>query len=126
MTTQAQGNSHRLAGVKAVIVYKGLIVLVLTIISVISTFSWRHYDTLATISQDYLVDGEFGLSGWLLKTVTHTQSHNLRWIARIAGFYVIVMGVAVVGLWYGKSWANPLMIVMAGLPLPGNSGIPLS
>jgi hypothetical protein len=38
--------------------------------------TWRHYDALATIAQDYLVDGEFGISAWLLKTVTHSQPHN--------------------------------------------------
>lgn len=47
---------------KAVLLYKELIVLVLATISVISAFSWRHYDALATIAQDYLVDGEFGIS----------------------------------------------------------------
>lgn len=120
MTTQAQTPPppQRSAGMKAVIAYKGLIVLVLATISIISAFSWRHYDTLVTIAQDYLVDGEFGISAWLLKTVTHTPSDNLRFVARVSGIYAIVMGTATLGLWYGKRWANPLMIVMAGLPLP--------
>jgi uncharacterized membrane protein (DUF2068 family) len=118
-SAQAQPNlPPQSAGMKAVIIYKGLIVLVLATISIISAFSWRHYDALATIAQDYLVDGEFGISAWLLKTVTHSQPHNLRLIARVSGIYAIVMGTATVGLWYSKQWANPLMIVMAGLPLP--------
>ncbi len=118
-SSQAQTISpQRSVGMKAVIVYKGLIVLVLATISIISAFSWRYYDTLARIAEDYLVDGEFGISDWFLRTVMHAQSHNLRWIARISGIYAIVMGTATIGLWYDKKWANPMMIVLAGLPLP--------
>lgn len=106
------------ATLKAIVVYKGLVVLALIIISLISGLSWRYYDGLATLAQETLADGEFALSDWFLKTVLHKQVPELRLVARIAGIYAIGMGVATVGLWYVKRWANPLMILLVGLPLP--------
>jgi uncharacterized membrane protein (DUF2068 family) len=109
---------QRPTSLKAIVAYKGLIVLVLLALSVISGFSWRHYGTLATLAQETLTDGEFGLGAWFLKTILHSQPQGLRVVARIAGIYALVMGTATIGLWYGKRWANPLMLVMAALPLP--------
>ncbi|HEY9617992.1 MAG TPA: DUF2127 domain-containing protein [Microcoleaceae cyanobacterium] len=111
-------SAPRPASLKAIVAYKGLIVVVLAAISLMSAFSWRQYDTLAAIAQTYLVDGELTFTDWLLKTVLHIQPYGLRLLARVSGVYAIVMGIATIGLWYGKSWANLLMLVMAGLPLP--------
>ncbi|TVP68129.1 MAG: DUF2127 domain-containing protein [Leptolyngbya sp. LCM1.Bin17] len=119
MTGQLTAIQHqRPASLKAIVVYKGLIVLVLLALSAISGFSWRHYDSLAALAQDALTNGELGLGAWFLKTVLHSQPQGLRVVARITGIYALVMGTATVGLWYGKAWANPLMLVMAALPLP--------
>jgi uncharacterized membrane protein (DUF2068 family) len=119
MTIQHPTTQHqRPASLKAIVAYKGFIVLVLLALSIISGFSWRNYNTLATLAQDALADGEFGLGAWFLKTILHSQPQGLRVVARIAGIYALVMGTATVGLWYGKRWANPLMLVMAALPLP--------
>lgn len=119
MTTQNQAiPSQRSAGLKAIVAYKGVVVVVLVLISVISAVSWRHYDTLVALAQQNLADGELTLSDWFLKTVLHNQVSGLRWLARIAGVYAIGMGIATVGLWYAQTWANPLMILMVGLPIP--------
>lgn len=119
MTTQNSAvQTQRSTSLKAIVAYKGFIVLVLIAISLISAFSWRYYDTLVLLAQKNLADGEFSLSEWFLKTVLHRQVPGLRSVARIAGVYAIVMGIATVGLWYAQKWANPLMLLMAGLPLP--------
>lgn len=110
--------NQRSASLKAIVAYKGLVVLVLIIISLISALSWRHYDTLVVLVQKNLADGEFSLIDWFLKTVLHSQVPELRLVARISGVYAIGMGIATVGLWYAKKWANPLMILMVGLPIP--------
>lgn len=109
---------QRPASLKAIVAYKGFLVLVLLALSVISALSWRNYDSLAALAQESLFDGELGLGAWFLKTILHSQPQGLRLVARIAGVYALVMGTATVGLWYGKRWANPLMLVMAALPLP--------
>lgn len=109
---------QRSASLKAIVAYKGLVVLVLIIVSLISGLSWRHYNALVILAQENLADGEFALSDWFLKTVLHSQVPELRLVARTAGVYAIVMGIATIGLWYTKKWANPLMILMVGLPLP--------
>lgn len=103
---------------KFIVAYKGCIVLVLATISILSFFSWKNYDRLAIIAQDYLVDGEFTLSDWFLKTVMNIPADGLRKISRVAGIYAIVMGMATIGFWYGKKWANILMLVIVSLPLP--------
>jgi uncharacterized membrane protein (DUF2068 family) len=108
----------RPAGLKALVAYKSLVVLVLLVLSIISAFSWRNYDALATVAQQSFADGEFSLADWFLKTVLHGQPQGLRLVARISGIYAIGMGVATAGLWYGKKWATPLMLLLAGLPLP--------
>jgi uncharacterized membrane protein (DUF2068 family) len=109
---------QRPPSLKAIVAYKGLIVVVLLALSVISALSWRNYDSLAALAQESLFDGELGLGAWFLKTILHSQPQGLRLVARIAGVYALVMGTAMVGLWYGKRWANPFMLVMAALPLP--------
>lgn len=109
---------HRSSSLKFIVAVKGLKVLVLAVVSIVSAFSWRHYDALATIAQNYLVHGEFSLSEWFLKTVLQVQPHDLKLIARISAFYAIVLGVGTIGLWYYKKWANPMMITMVSLPLP--------
>jgi uncharacterized membrane protein (DUF2068 family) len=109
---------QRPASLKAIVAYKGFLVLVLLALSVISALSWRNYDSLAALAQESLFNGELGLGAWFLKTILHSQPQGLRLVARIAGVYALVMGTATVGLWYGKRWANPLMLVMAALPLP--------
>ncbi|MBE9228284.1 DUF2127 domain-containing protein [Phormidium sp. LEGE 05292] len=114
MTVQTQ----RTLSTKLIVAYKGCIVLVLAIISILSFFSWKNYDRLAILAQDYLVDGEFTLSDWFLNTVLDIAPDGLRKIARVAGIYAIVMGMATIGFWYGKKWANILMLLMVSLPLP--------
>lgn len=114
MTTQ----TYRPASLKAVIAYKGLVVIVLACISLLSAFSWRNYEAIAAIAQNYIADGEFSLSRWFLITVMHNKPEGLRMIARLAGVYAIAMGIATVGVWYLKRWADFLMLVLAGSPLP--------
>ncbi|MGA9377928.1 MAG: DUF2127 domain-containing protein [Phormidium sp.] len=114
MTVQTQ----RSLSTKLIVAYKGFIVLILAAISILSFVSWKNYDLLAIVAQDYLVDGEFTLSDWFLKTVMNIPADGLRKIARVAGIYAIVMGMATIGFWYGKKWANVLMLVMVSLPLP--------
>jgi uncharacterized membrane protein (DUF2068 family) len=109
---------HRSSSLKFIVAVKGLKALVLAIVSIVSAFSWRHYDELATFAQDYLVNGEFSLIDWGLQSILNAQPHDLKLIARISGFYAVVLGIGSVGLWYAKKWANPMMIVMVALPLP--------
>jgi uncharacterized membrane protein (DUF2068 family) len=116
MTNQTQ--MQRSTGTKVVVVYKAFIVLVLAIVSLLSAWSWRHYEELALLAQTYLVDGEFATGHWFLKTIMHAETDGIRQVARLTGGYAIAMGTATVGFWYGQRWANLLMLVMAGLPLP--------
>ena len=116
MTNQTQ--MQRSTGVKVVVAYKAFIVLVLAVVSLLSTWSWRHYEDLALLAQAYLVDGEFATGHWFLKTIMHTETDGIRQVARVTGGYAIAMGAATIGFWYGQRWANLLMLVMAGLPLP--------
>jgi uncharacterized membrane protein (DUF2068 family) len=114
MTSKIQ----RSTSTKLVVAYKALIVLVLASISLLSAWSWRHYEDLVLLAQNYLVDGELATSNWFLKTVMHSQPQGIRQTARLSGAYAIFMGIATVGFWYKQPWANVLMLVMASLPLP--------
>ena len=114
MTVQIQ----RSASLKAVVAYKGLAVVTLVATSVISAFSWKYYDALTAIAEDYLATEEYAFAYWLLQKLLHLQPQGLHIIAWISGIYSIVLGTATTGLWYGKDWASLMMLIMAGLPLP--------
>jgi uncharacterized membrane protein (DUF2068 family) len=109
---------QRSPSLKFIVTVKGLKALILAIVGIVSAISWRHYDELATFAQNYLVDGEFQVIDWALQSILSVQPHDLKLIARISGFYAVVLGIGSVGLWYYKKWANPMMIVMVALPLP--------
>jgi uncharacterized membrane protein (DUF2068 family) len=109
---------HRSPSLKFIVAVKGLKAIVLAIVGIVSAFSWRHYDELATFAQNYLVDGEFNVIDWGLQSILKVQPHDLKLIARISSFYAVVLGVGSIGLWYHKKWANPMMICMVALLLP--------
>ena len=109
---------QRSASLKAVVAYKGLAVVALVATSVISAFSWKYYDALTAIGEDYLATEEYAFAYWLLQKLLHLQPQGLHIIAWISGGYSIILGTATTGLWYGKDWASLMMLIMAGLPLP--------
>ncbi len=114
MTIQTQ----RPVSLKLIVAYKGVGVVLLAAVSVVSAFSWHNYDGLTAIAQNYLLDEEFTLTDWVLTTVLHFKPHGLRLIALGAGGYSVALGTATTGFWYGKRWAKVLMLLMASLPLP--------
>lgn len=114
MTIQTQ----RPVSLKVIVAYKGIGVLVLAVVSLVSAFSWRNYEGLLAIAQDYLLDEDFTLTDWFLTTVLNFEPHNLRLISFGTGGYAVILGTATTGFWYGKRWARVLMLLMAGLPLP--------
>ncbi len=119
MTSQTQAvQPHRSLGLKAIVVYKGLAALGFVTISVVSALSWKYYDTLSVLLEANLIDSDFPFSDWLLKTALNLPASNLRWVAHISAVYAIGLGIATLGLWYVQRWAQLLMVVMAGLPIP--------
>ncbi len=110
--------THRPVSLKVIVAYKGIGVLVLTTVSLVSAVSWRNYEGLLAIAQNYLLDEEFTLIDWVLTTVLNFQPHSLRMISFGTGGYAVVLGTATTGFWYGKRWARVLMLLMAGVPLP--------
>jgi uncharacterized membrane protein (DUF2068 family) len=113
MTSQIQ----RSISLKAIVAYKGFVVISLIAISVFCAFSWRNYDALIAFVQKRL-DQESALSSWLLDKVIHVQPQHLQLVAQLASLYAVVLGIVTIGLWYHKQWAHLLMVMLVGLPLP--------
>lgn len=113
MTSQIQ----RSVSLKAIVAYKGFVVVSLVAISLFCAVSWRHYDALIAFVQERL-DQESAVSSWLLDKVLYVQPQHLQLAAQLASLYAVVLGIVTVGLWYNKQWAHLLMLVLVGLPLP--------
>jgi len=109
---------ERSLGLKLVVVYKGFLAVVMAVLAIASAWSWRNYEAIVQWSEDYLVNGEYSTIEWILNALLHHQVSGLQLIAKIASIYALGLGAATLGLWYGKSWGNFLVTLLAGLPLP--------
>ncbi len=104
--------------IRLIALKKGLFALILLTIAVISGFSWRNYDLVTTWANQYVVGAEYGFVGWLLQHVAHAGVPTLKLIARVSSVYGTLLGVAAIGLWFGKAWADPLFITLVGALIP--------
>ncbi|MDB9518970.1 DUF2127 domain-containing protein [Roseofilum reptotaenium CS-1145] len=105
-------------GLKLVIMYKGFLAAVMAVLAIASAWSWRNYEAIPQWAEGYLVNGEYSTIEWIVHYILHHQVSELQLIARIASVYALGLGTATLGLWYGKSWGNFLVTLLAGLPLP--------
>lgn len=104
--------------IRLIALKKGIYALVLLVIAAISAFSWRNYDLVTTWMHQYLLEAEYDLVRWGLEKLSAISLPTLKLIARIAGMYGTLLGIAAIGLWQGKAWADPLFIGLVGLLIP--------
>jgi len=97
---------------------KGLFAVILITISLLSAFGWRHFALITAWSENYVVTAEYGFVRWLLTAIAHSSVPTLQWIARTSGVYGALLGVTAVGLWQGRTWADPLFAVLIGMLIP--------
>ncbi|MGD1712934.1 DUF2127 domain-containing protein [Dapis sp. BLCC M172] len=103
---------------KFIILYKGIIATVMLIISLISAWSWRNFDTLVNWAEINLINGEFKTIELILKPILNADIPSLKLVARSTAVYGSLIIIALVGLWYEKFWSKILFVGLVAIPLP--------
>lgn len=103
---------------KLIILYKGIIATVMLVISLISAWSWRNFDTLATWAEINLINGEFQTVELIFKPILNADVPSLQLVARYTGIYGGLIIIALFGLYYEKVWSKILFVGLVGVPLP--------
>lgn len=104
--------------IRLIAIKKALFALILIAIAILSGFSWRNYDLIVTWANQYVVTAEYEFVDWLLQHIVHAGVPTLKLIARVSSIYGTLLGIAALGLWFGKAWAEPLFITLVGALIP--------
>ncbi|MEM1170335.1 MAG: DUF2127 domain-containing protein [Cyanobacteria bacterium P01_H01_bin.35] len=103
---------------KFIILYKGIIATFMLLISLISGWSWRNFENLATWAEINLINGEFQTIELILKPILNADIPSLKLVARYTAIYGSLIIIGLVGLWYEKFWSKILFVGLVGVPLP--------
>jgi len=109
---------HRSWLLKLAIAKKVLFGLLLLTLSLISGYSWQHYDTVMHWAHQHLLTAEFGLVAWGLHVLLQQSEPTLKLVAQISGGYGVLILIAAAGVWYGYGWAYLLFTLLVGPMLP--------
>uniref|UniRef100_B8HY46 DUF2127 domain-containing protein n=1 Tax=Cyanothece sp. (strain PCC 7425 / ATCC 29141) TaxID=395961 RepID=B8HY46_CYAP4 len=104
--------------IRLIALKKGIFALLLILLAIASRFSWRHYEQVTLWAHNYLLHAEYGLVRWGLQTLINSDIPTLQLISRAAGIYGLLLGVAAIGLWFDRLWAELLFITLVGVLIP--------
>lgn len=104
--------------IRLIALQKGAFAFLLILISIGSLLSWRNYSLLTIWADQDALTAEFALVSWLLEKIVHLGVPTLKRVAAASGFYGTLLGIAAVGLWSGKLWADPMFVGLVGLLIP--------
>ncbi|MGK7922914.1 MAG: DUF2127 domain-containing protein [Trichodesmium sp.] len=113
-----KAKAAKTTSLKLIILYKGIIATVMLVISLISAWSWRNFDTLANWAEINLINSEFQTIKFILKPIINSDLPSLKLVARCTGIYGSCIIIALFGLWYEKVWSKIMFVGLVGLPLP--------
>ncbi|NES01927.1 MAG: DUF2127 domain-containing protein [Okeania sp. SIO2F4] len=86
--------------------------------SLISAWSWRNFDNLATWAEINLINGEFQTVELILKPILNADIPSLKLVARYTAVYGSLIIITLVGLCYEKVWSKILFLGLVAVPLP--------
>lgn len=104
--------------IRLIALKKGIYALLLLAIAAVSAFSWRNYDLVIDWANQSVLEAEYDVTRFMLEKLAQVDVLTLQLIARIASVYGTLLGIAAIGLWIGKAWADPLFITLVGLLIP--------
>ena len=111
-------SSHPSLLIRLIALQKGAFAFLLILIAIGSMLSWRNYSLLTIWADQDALTAEYALVGWLLEKIVHLGVPTLKRVAAASGLYGTCLGVAAVGLWFGKFWADPMFVGLVGLLIP--------
>jgi len=104
--------------IRLIALQKGSFAFLLILIAIGSTLSWRNYSLLTVWADQDALNAEYALVSWLLEKIVHLGVPTLQLVAVASGLYGTLLGIAAVGLWFGKLWADPMFVGLVGLLIP--------
>lgn len=106
-------------GLLAIVIYKAVVAIALTAITIgLITASMTYTELHALAAAGYPVDGSFQPVSLALEYFLNLSPRTLQLSGMGSGAYAIVTGIEAIGLWYEKRWAHFLVLGLVGLGLP--------
>ncbi|GFE67713.1 DUF2127 domain-containing protein [Chroococcus sp. FPU101] len=108
----------RSPGIIAIVIYKGLAAVLLTVTAISLLFLSFQQQLLINLSETYMLEDKLIFLEWLLKKAISTQPRTLELTGIVTSLYAVVTAVEAIGLWYEKAWAELLVIGLVSISIP--------
>ncbi|MCL1466056.1 DUF2127 domain-containing protein [Argonema galeatum] len=102
----------------AIVIYKAVTALLLAVTSIALILTFKDYENLSDFSQSYVLAGKIEAIKWLLEKILNFPPKTLKFSSLVAGSYSVVTAIEAIGLWYEKTWAKILVLVLVGISIP--------
>lgn len=111
-------SANRPPGLIIIVVYKILTALILAITTLALFFTLENHQTFVEIAETYTLEGKLQVIRWLLEKLLQLNPKTLRFAGITTCIYSIVTIIEAVGLWYQKTWAKVLVVVLVAISIP--------
>lgn len=109
---------HRPIALVAIVAYKAVTASLLAITSLALLLTIKDYQNLSDFAQSYVLAGKLEVIKWILEKLLNLPRKALEFSSIVAGLYSLVTAIEAIGLWYQKTWARILVLVLVGIGIP--------
>ncbi|WP_427159168.1 DUF2127 domain-containing protein [Aliinostoc sp. HNIBRCY26] len=102
----------------AIVIYKGFVTLLLTATSLVLLLAFKKHDALVTFAESYMLEGKRQAIELFLERIINIQPQTIKFSGIVTGIYAAVTAIEAMGLWYKKTWATILVIVLVAISIP--------
>lgn len=111
-------SNHRPPALLAIIIYKCFVIALMSVTAVASIFLMKNHQELVEFSSLYVLRTKLFIIEWVLNKLIAIDPSKLKLSGIVAGVYALVTSIEAIGLWYQKSWAMFLVLILVGMSLP--------
>jgi uncharacterized membrane protein (DUF2068 family) len=111
-------SNQRPPALLAIVIYKCFVVALMSTTAIASIFLMKNHQELVDFSSSYVLKTKFFIIEWLLDKLIAIDPSKLKLGGIVAGVYALVTAIEAIGLWYQKSWAMLLVLILVGISLP--------
>ncbi len=105
-------------GLVAIVLYKTVTALLLTIICILLLLSVQHQQNLEQFYDSLTLESKRGVIVFVLEKILSLNPRTLIFSSLSVGIYAVVTSIEAVGLWYEKVWARWLVLALVGISIP--------
>ncbi len=111
-------SNQRPPALLAIVFYKCFVVALMSTTAIGSIFLMKNHQELVEFSTSYVLKTKFFIIEWVLDKLIAIDPSKLKLGGIVAGVYALVTAIEAIGLWYQKSWAMLLVLILVGISLP--------